>query len=182
MYKILFCLVVTAELFTQLKSHNAKVQIRTSDANANEDENIDLKSNLKALASREEKLLNKKRRSKRMQNEIQNALNNIAKIDKYFLDNTHNFEMITDCNKKLTQLRSDFEQMSLKEIEAMPSLDDLAAKEWDKSGSGNYLHFYTSENTIMSDKDDTFFYSVNNSNTSSHILDNIKKQLIDYLK
>jgi hypothetical protein len=192
MIKIFFFAIISIGFITQLLTQNAEIKFRSNKAAINEDENIDFMIRVsKKLSPREERSLNKKKRSKRMQNEIQYTMNNLAKIDKYFLDNVHHLEMISDCNQKLIQLKSDFELIGLKEIEELKKLETTSTKELSDfqqttqtlSFLNDDIKFFNKEDDLQTQKDNNWSSRINSSsNTSSQILDNVKKQLIDYLK
>ena len=193
MIKILIFIVLSIGSITQLLSQNSNIKLRSHKKDTLEDENIDLsmkRSN--DLSTREERSLNKKRRSKRMQNEIQFTMNNLAKIDKYFIDNVQHFEMISYCHQKLAQLKNDFDLIGFKEIEALRNLE-TASNEFSRFQQTNENVSLFNDDFILLNKENDLFMQndlkekklssrINSSNTSSQVLDNIKKQLIDYLK
>ena len=191
MIKLFFLILISISFISQLLSQNFNKKFRSYNTETNEDENIDLMKATNNLSTRQERSLNKKRRSKRMQNEIQYTMNNLAKIDKYFLDNVQHFEMISDCHQKLAQLKNDFDLIGLREIEALKKLEAASTNEFSGSQQTNENESFLNDNLIFLNKEDDIYKQnrLKESNQSSRfnssnisILDNIKKQLIDYLK
>ena len=135
----------------------------------------------------------KKRRSKRMQSEIQYTMNNLAKIDKFFVESTHHFDMITDCNQKLALLKNEVDQINLKELE---SLQNEESRRDGKTSLGGVDTMNSLINNMYLRNIDQYNYAPNDleflseenassartNSSPSKMFENVKKQLVDYLK